>query len=393
MAASSQWSASRTASATAPGCGAVGGRVGLLGRRCGGRCRWPSVPVHRAVVRRHHRLHLAHQRRRGRACRRLPPSPERRPTPSALKICSKGVPLKGLLSSDRPDDPGHRGRRSWRPKYPPRPAAGTAVDSRRVSRPPRPSVRLVDIRETPLDVAEVLAALGDDRLPAASTLFVGTVRDHDGGQGVTGLDYSAHPTALAAAARGRRARRRRARRPRASPPCTGSAARDRGRRRRGRHRRRPPGRGVRRLPRADRRAQGRRCRSGSTRSSPTAPTSGSARRRAWLTGTARVAAPSLPRGDPVWLVPVRRGGRRGDGVVCGLGGTVRGEERPLDAPYETFGRGHHQGARRRARVARPAGSATAAPASPSGPATGPAAGTAPPTRVLSDARCRGVAAG
>jgi molybdopterin synthase catalytic subunit len=28
------------------------------------------------------------------------------------------------------------------------------------------------------------------------TLFVGRVRDHDGGQGVTSLDYSAHPSAL-----------------------------------------------------------------------------------------------------------------------------------------------------------------------------------------------------
>lgn len=60
-------------------------------------------------------------------------------------------------------------------------------------------VRLCDIRETPLDVAEVLAALGD---PGAGglTLFVGTVRDHDdhGGESaaVTGLEYSAHPTAL-----------------------------------------------------------------------------------------------------------------------------------------------------------------------------------------------------
>lgn len=60
----------------------------------------------------------------------------------------------------------------------------------------RPVVRLCEIRETPLDVPEVLDALAD----AASgglTLFVGTVRDHDGGKGVTGLDYSAHPTALA----------------------------------------------------------------------------------------------------------------------------------------------------------------------------------------------------
>lgn len=68
------------------------------------------------------------------------------------------------------------------------------------SQPAAPSVvRLCDIRDTPLDVAEVLAALGD---PGAGglTLFVGTVRDHDdhGGEAeaVTGLEYSAHPTAL-----------------------------------------------------------------------------------------------------------------------------------------------------------------------------------------------------
>jgi molybdopterin synthase catalytic subunit len=58
-----------------------------------------------------------------------------------------------------------------------------------------PVVRLCEIRETPLDVPEVLAALAD----AASgglTLFVGNVRNHDGGKDVTGLEYSAHPTAL-----------------------------------------------------------------------------------------------------------------------------------------------------------------------------------------------------
>ena len=57
-------------------------------------------------------------------------------------------------------------------------------------------VRLVDIRETPLDVTEVLAALTDEA-SGGLTLFVGTVRDHDGGKGVAGLDYSAHPQALA----------------------------------------------------------------------------------------------------------------------------------------------------------------------------------------------------
>jgi molybdopterin synthase catalytic subunit len=58
-----------------------------------------------------------------------------------------------------------------------------------------PAVRLVDIRETPLDVAEVLACLDED-VDGGVTLFVGKVRDHDGGKGVSGLDYSAHPTAL-----------------------------------------------------------------------------------------------------------------------------------------------------------------------------------------------------
>ena len=57
------------------------------------------------------------------------------------------------------------------------------------------AVRLVDLRETALDVAEVLAALDDDA-SGGLTLFVGRVRDHDGGKGVDGLDYTAHPTAL-----------------------------------------------------------------------------------------------------------------------------------------------------------------------------------------------------
>jgi molybdopterin synthase catalytic subunit len=56
-------------------------------------------------------------------------------------------------------------------------------------------VRLVDIRDTPLDVAEVLDAVSD---PSAGgvNLFVGRVRDHDHGHGVVGLEYSSHPTAL-----------------------------------------------------------------------------------------------------------------------------------------------------------------------------------------------------
>ncbi len=58
-----------------------------------------------------------------------------------------------------------------------------------------PRLRLVALRESPLDVAEVLAAL-DDEASGGVTLFVGRVRDHDGGKGVHGLDYQAHPTAL-----------------------------------------------------------------------------------------------------------------------------------------------------------------------------------------------------
>jgi molybdopterin synthase catalytic subunit len=56
-------------------------------------------------------------------------------------------------------------------------------------------IRLVDLRETPLDVTEVVAALDDDA-SGGLTVFVGRVRDHDGGKGVVGLDYTAHPSAL-----------------------------------------------------------------------------------------------------------------------------------------------------------------------------------------------------
>jgi len=56
------------------------------------------------------------------------------------------------------------------------------------------TVRLIDVRETPLSLDEVFAAVSD---PAAGgiAVFVGTVRDHDQGQQVVRLGYSAHPTA------------------------------------------------------------------------------------------------------------------------------------------------------------------------------------------------------
>ena len=57
-------------------------------------------------------------------------------------------------------------------------------------------VRLTAIRETPLSVDEVVDAV---RSPLAGGLvvFVGTVRDNDGGRSVERLGYSAHPTAEA----------------------------------------------------------------------------------------------------------------------------------------------------------------------------------------------------
>lgn len=60
-------------------------------------------------------------------------------------------------------------------------------------------VRLLDVRETPLSVDEVMDAVRD---PAAggTVVFVGTVREEDAGKPVTGLGYSAHPTVQAALA-------------------------------------------------------------------------------------------------------------------------------------------------------------------------------------------------
>ncbi|MBD0740244.1 molybdenum cofactor biosynthesis protein MoaE [Streptomyces sp. CBMA29] len=59
-------------------------------------------------------------------------------------------------------------------------------------------IRLLAIRDTPLSVDEVFASVGDDAA-GGTALFVGTVRDHDGGSAaeVTGLAYSAHPSAEA----------------------------------------------------------------------------------------------------------------------------------------------------------------------------------------------------
>jgi molybdopterin synthase catalytic subunit len=60
---------------------------------------------------------------------------------------------------------------------------------------PTAVIRLLDLRETPLEAAEVLAAV-DDPAAGGVNLFVGVVRDHDGGAQVDHLDYTAHPTAI-----------------------------------------------------------------------------------------------------------------------------------------------------------------------------------------------------
>ncbi len=58
-----------------------------------------------------------------------------------------------------------------------------------------PAIRLLALRETALDPAEVLAAVEDPQAGGVN-LFVGAVRDHDHGQSVQHLHYTAHPSAL-----------------------------------------------------------------------------------------------------------------------------------------------------------------------------------------------------
>lgn len=55
-------------------------------------------------------------------------------------------------------------------------------------------VRLIEISDQPLSVDAVLASVSD-RAAGGVALFVGTVRDHDGGRAVSSLGYEAHPDA------------------------------------------------------------------------------------------------------------------------------------------------------------------------------------------------------
>ena len=54
-------------------------------------------------------------------------------------------------------------------------------------------VRLLAIRDEPLSVDEVLAAVSDAGA-GGTCVFVGTVRDVDRGRGVHELEYTAHPS-------------------------------------------------------------------------------------------------------------------------------------------------------------------------------------------------------
>lgn len=56
------------------------------------------------------------------------------------------------------------------------------------------AVRLLALRDTPIDVAEVLAAV-DDAAAGGVVSFTGVVRRSDGGRDVTELEYEAHPGA------------------------------------------------------------------------------------------------------------------------------------------------------------------------------------------------------
>lgn len=57
-------------------------------------------------------------------------------------------------------------------------------------------IRRAEVTEERLDLATLTAELDDDGSGGVAW-FVGRVRDHDHGQPVTSLEYSAHPTATA----------------------------------------------------------------------------------------------------------------------------------------------------------------------------------------------------
>jgi molybdopterin synthase catalytic subunit len=57
-------------------------------------------------------------------------------------------------------------------------------------------VAIAEVQDAPLDLAAHEKAVADRRAGAVVT-FQGVVRDHDGGRGVTLLEYEGHPSAAA----------------------------------------------------------------------------------------------------------------------------------------------------------------------------------------------------
>ena len=135
-----------------------------------------------------------------------------------------------------------------------RPGAGGPAEAARMS--DDGVLRLLDLRDEPLSVDEVFAAVSD---PGAGgvALFVGTVREQDGGRAVDRARLLRAPGRAGRAAGRRRAGRRRPPGAGAGRGAPGRRPGGRGPRRRGRRRVPAPRRGVRRLPAAHRRAQAR----------------------------------------------------------------------------------------------------------------------------------------
>ena len=75
-------------------------------------------------------------------------------------------------------------------------AGGVTVDARDTSRvrPPARRVVVAAVTTDPLDVRAHADAVADSGAGAVVT-FAGVVRDHDGGRGVTRIEYVGHPTA------------------------------------------------------------------------------------------------------------------------------------------------------------------------------------------------------
>src|SRR4029079_9630586 len=119
----------------------------------------------------------------------------RQPGRARILLSLEGDPetAYGLVAVDlapafapHPADPGHRHERDDDRRHQPEQDLHLARVRTSVSRMSEPKpVRLVDLRETPLDVDEVVAAL-EDETSGGLTLFVGRVRDHDHGKGVLG---------------------------------------------------------------------------------------------------------------------------------------------------------------------------------------------------------------